>query len=97
MKKKYKAGGDEAPSPGDKSPESAKGDEDPGAFIHMLKERIAPEVFDEKAIHEHWIRYGPIDIMTASQTLDDLLIYHPRNLHISFYLDHLKGGIFHEQ
>jgi hypothetical protein len=63
----------------------------------MLKERIAPEVFDEKTIHEHWIRYGPIDTIMASETLDDLLTYHPRNLHISFYLDYLKGGAFHEQ
>lgn len=96
LKKKYQSGIDEELSTDEKKPAFTTDEEGARAFIQMLQERIAPEVFDEKATREHWVRYGPIDIQTASQTLDDLLIYNPDDLHISFYLEHLKGGAIHE-
>jgi transposase InsO family protein len=96
LKKKYKNGDDDIPSPDTRASVPSPGYDGSGAFVHMLKERISPEVFDEHAAREHWTRFGPIDIFTAAEALDDLLMYHPPNLHISFYLDHLKGEKFHD-
>lgn len=62
------------------------------AFVAAFNERIAPQVFDEREIRDHWMRYGPFNLPDVLQALDELLEDHPRDLHISFYLQYLKGG-----
>lgn len=61
-------------------------------FIAIFKERVSPEVFDEREIREHWARFGPFDLSFVEHTLDSILEDHPWDLHISFYLKFIKGG-----
>lgn len=83
--------------PGDRHPEK----ENPAipsdeqllsAFMAIFKDRIAPEVYDEREIRDHWKRYGPFDLTETSLALDALLEDHPRDLHISFYLQYISRG-----
>jgi len=91
LKKKYQAGQEQV-SPDKEPAPIIDPEQEMSVFIAILKEHVAPEVFDEKEIREFWMRYGPFDLALTSLTLGTLLEDQPRDLHISFYLDHIKGG-----
>ena len=53
-------------------------------FLHILREYISKEVFDEKEAAAFFQTFGPFDPDRLKHTLDDLLAVEPANLHISF-------------
>jgi len=59
-------------------------------FVSILKQRLAPEVFDEAVVREFFQTFGPFEHSQLTRSLDDLLASQPPNLHITFYLDHIK-------
>jgi putative transposase len=65
-------------------------------FLHILQEHVSKEVFDEKEAAAFFQTFGPFDPDRLTRILDDLLAVEPKNLHISFYLNHiqtrLRGG-----
>lgn len=61
-------------------------------FVKLFKKRLAPEVFDEQELRDHWARYGPLDLDIIDDTLEGLLAECPGNLHITYYLTHIQGG-----
>jgi transposase InsO family protein len=63
------------------------------AFLNILKERIAPRVFDRAAAEAFYQTYGPFDTRQLEQCLDTLLCTLPSNLHISVYLQHVKDQL----
>jgi hypothetical protein len=69
----------------------------PREFLGILKQRLDPEVMDEAVAGEFFQTFGPFDPADLVTVLDDLLASHPPNLHITFYLDHIKthcrGGL----
>ena len=60
------------------------------AFVALLKQRLADEVFDEQAVRDFWARFGPLDLVQSQQRLDEILSIHPPNHHIGFYLEALR-------
>lgn len=68
-------------------PSKAQGVSD---FLAMLRERLAPEVFDEMLAAEFFESFGPFDLKQLKIYLDDLLAVEPANYHISFYLDAIR-------
>ncbi len=62
------------------------------AFVALFKKNVAPEVFDERALRDHWARYGPLDLDTIDDALEGILAQCPRNLHITYYLSHIQRG-----
>jgi len=61
-----------------------------GIFLHILREHIAEEVFNEKEAAAFFQTFGPFDPDRLKRILDDLLAVEPKNLHISFYLNHIQ-------
>ncbi|PXF54726.1 MAG: hypothetical protein C4B58_15670 [Deltaproteobacteria bacterium] len=62
-------------------------------FLNILRERIAEEVFDEREATAFFQTFGPFDADRLKHTLDNLLAVEPKNLHISFYLNHIQDQI----
>jgi len=62
-------------------------------FLDILQQRLAAEVFDQKMAAEFFELYGPFDPQKLQVTLDQLLAAQPSNLHLSFYLDHIKNQL----
>lgn len=60
------------------------------ALVEVLRERLAPTVFDEDATRDFLAQYGPFDVDDASRALDDILGRAPRDLHVLVYLDALR-------
>ena len=61
-----------------------------GTFLNILQEHISKEVFDEKNAAAFFQTFGPFDPDRVKRILDDLLAVQPKDLHISFYLDHIR-------
>lgn len=59
-------------------------------FLHILRECISQEVFDEKEAAAFFQAFGPFDPDRVTHILDDLLAVEPNDLHISFYLNHIQ-------
>jgi len=59
-------------------------------FLHILREHVSKEVFDEKEATAFFQTFGPFDPDRLKRVLDDLLAVEPKNLHISFYLNHIQ-------
>jgi hypothetical protein len=66
------------------------------AFLKILKNRIAAEVFDADLAGEFYNTYGPFDSSKLHDAIDTLLGGHPANLHLSFYLTHIKNSLIGE-
>ena len=62
-------------------------------FLALLRECLAPEVFDHKLATEFFETYGPFDLNRLRAALDTLLAVHPPNLHLSFYLDYIQNQL----
>ena len=62
-------------------------------FLDILQGYISREVFDEKEAAAFFQAFGPFDPDRVKRTMDDLLAVEPRNLHISFYLNHLQARL----
>jgi hypothetical protein len=62
-------------------------------FLNILRERISREVFDEREATAFFQTFGPFDVDRLKYTLDNLLAVEPKNLHISFYLNHIQDQI----
>ena len=65
-------------------------------FLNILKHRIAPQVFDTKLASEFYQTYGPFHADQLAACLDSLLCSQPKNLHLSFYLTHVKDRLIGE-
>jgi len=65
-------------------------------FLNILKQRIAPQVFDPQLAAEFYQTYGHFDIQRLKACLDTLLCSQPKNLHLSFYLQHIKNRLIGE-
>jgi hypothetical protein len=69
-------------------------------FLSILREHVAPEVFDQTIAAEFFESFGPFDPDRLKEALEDLLAVEPPNMHLSFYLDYIQiklmGGK-HEQ
>jgi transposase InsO family protein len=90
LKKKYSSGED-SPPPQETPPHS----EEPNladAFVAIFKKHLAPAVYDEQVLRDHWARYGPVDLLNVADTLENILAECPSDLHISFYLSHFEKG-----
>jgi len=72
---------------------SPGGNQTLAGFLHILREHISKEVFDEKEATAFFQTFGPFDPDRLKHTLDDLLAVEPDNLHISFYLNHLQSRL----
>ena len=59
-------------------------------FLQILREYISKEVFDEKEAAAFFQTFGPFDPDRLKRILDDLLAVEPKDLHISFYLNHIQ-------
>ncbi len=59
------------------------------ALVALLREHLAPAVFNEEAIREFLAQYGPFDIDEVSHALADILDRAPRDLHVLVYLEAL--------
>ena len=59
-------------------------------FLNILREHISKEVFDEKEAAAFFQTFGPFDPDRLKRILDDLLAVEPKDLHISFYLNHIQ-------
>ena len=91
LKKKYGAGSEPLPQV-DEVQRTDQVVSDVDAFVALFKKRVAPEVFDEPALRDHWARYGPLDIVEVADIFENLLEECPNNMHISFYLSHIMKG-----
>jgi len=60
------------------------------AFLQILRGYISRQVFDEKEATAFFQTFGPFDPDRLKRILDDLLAVEPKNLHISFYLNHIQ-------
>ena len=65
-------------------------------FLDILKQRIAAQVLDTKLAREFYQTYGPFDTERLKTCLDTLLCSQPKNLHLSFYLNHIKNRLIGE-
>lgn len=65
-------------------------------FLDFLKQRIAAQVLDTKLAREFYQTYGPFDTERLKTCLDTLLCSQPKNLHLSFYLNHIKNRLIGE-
>ena len=63
------------------------------SFLHILRECISQEVFDEKEAAAFFQAFGPFDPVRLKRTMDDLLAVEPDNLHISFYLNYIQSKL----
>ena len=68
------------------------------AIVDLFARRLDEDIFDEAALRDWLLRFGPVPIATAETCLDRLLGNGTRNdQHITFFLDalrqHLQGGI----
>jgi transposase InsO family protein len=68
----------------------------PQLFLNILKARIAAPVFDPQLAAEFYQTYGPFDTQRLKTCLDTLLCSQPKNLHLSFYLNHIKERLIGE-
>lgn len=59
-------------------------------FLQILREYISKEVFDEKEAAAFFQTFGSFDPDRLKRILDDLLAVEPKDLHISFYLNHIQ-------
>lgn len=66
-------------------------------FLDILQQRLAAEVFDQHQATEFFELYGPFDPQQLKATLDQLLAVEPPNLHLSFYLNHIKNQLMGDQ
>jgi transposase InsO family protein len=66
-------------------------------FLDILQQRLAAEVFDQNLATEFFELYGPFDPRQLQVTLDQLLAVEPPNLHLSFYLEHIKNQLIGDQ
>jgi len=69
---------------------SSEGNQPLKTFLQILQEHISKQVFDEEEAAAFFQSFGPFDPDRIKRILDDLLAVQPRNLHISFYLNHLQ-------
>lgn len=60
------------------------------ALVDLLAERLDPHVVDVPAIRAFAARFGPFDLEAAAAVLDRLLERHPADLHVQFYLEHIR-------
>lgn len=66
-------------------------------FLCILRDRIHPEVFDQAVATEFFETYGPFELQQLRDILDSLLSAQPRNLHISFYLNHIQHKLIGDE
>jgi putative transposase len=62
-------------------------------FLALLKQHLDPDVFDLSLATEFYDTFGPFDLTRIEQILCDLLAAHPDNLHLSFYLNHIRDQL----
>ena len=62
------------------------------AFLSILKKRLA-QVFDRDMAVDFYQAFGPFDLKKLTSCLDDLLESQPDNLHLSFYLQHIRDQL----
>lgn len=62
-------------------------------FINILRDRICKDVFDLAMATEFFETFGPFVLKKLTRTLDQLLAVHPSNLHLSFYLNHIRNQL----
>ncbi len=76
------------------SPQTDPPNNQADAFVAMIKDLLAEEIFDETAVLDFWDRFGPFDLRQSENILKDLLEVHPTTYHIHFYLEAIskKGG-----
>jgi len=72
------------------TPENSGDNQTLPGFLHILREYISKEVFDEKEAAAFFQAFGPFDPDRIKHTLEVLLAVEPPNLHISFYLNHIQ-------
>ncbi len=60
------------------------------ALVDLLADRLDPHVVDVPQIRAYAARYSPFEAEAAHAVLDRLLERHPTDLHIHFYLDHIR-------
>lgn len=72
------------------TPVNSKDNQTIEGFLHILREYISKEVFDENEAVAFFQTFGPFDPDQIKNALDDLLAVEPPNLHISFYLNHIQ-------
>jgi transposase InsO family protein len=76
------------------SPETDPPNNQADAFVAMIKDLLAEEIFDETAVLDFWDRFGPFDLRHSENILKDLLEVHPTTYHIHFYLEAIsKKGV----
>ena len=66
-------------------------------FISTMQDHIHSDVFDLDLTTEFFETFGPFDLKRLKNILTDLLAAHPANLHISFYLNHIRNQFFGDQ
>jgi putative transposase len=66
------------------------------SFLDILKDRICAPVLDPKLATDFYQTYGPFDAVKLVACLDTLLCSQPKNLHLSFYLNHVKNRLIGE-
>jgi transposase InsO family protein len=66
------------------------------AFLSTIRDHIHPDVFDPAPATEFFETFGPFDLQRLKNILTNLLAVHPPNLHLSFYLNHIRNQLFGE-
>ena len=62
-------------------------------FLALLQQHIHPDVFDPSLATEFFDTFGPFDLKRIEGILQDLLAAHPCDLHLSFYLNHVRDQL----
>jgi len=58
--------------------------------MNLLQKKLAPEVWDETLANDFFDSIGTVTPNKLERIMDDLLSVHPANLHLSFYLEHIR-------
>jgi putative transposase len=69
-------------------------DHTPESFLSLLQQSVHPDVFDSSLATEFFQAFGPFNPAQIKDILTDLLAVHPPNLHLSFYLNHIRDQLF---
>ena len=63
------------------------------AVVELLREHLAPAVFDEPIVRDFLHRYGPFDPERAGTALYDVLGDGPAEHHVSIYLQAIREAL----
>jgi putative transposase len=72
----------------------AEGKNTLNSFLSLFHQHVHPDVFDPSLATEFFHAFGPFYPVQIKVILTDLLAVHPPNLHMSFYLNHIRDQLF---